>query len=98
MYAPDLDAPQAYRSGPRAPVAQDAPSGLSVPAREDPLFRSPGRLRGHSAGTRLSNTKEKTMSLTADELKRRIDELQASGMHLAARALIRELHFRQKDA
>jgi len=38
------------------------------------------------------------MSLTADELKRRIDELQSSGMHLAARALIRELHYLQKDA
>jgi len=38
------------------------------------------------------------MSLTNDELKRRIDELQASGMTLAARALSRELHYRQKDA
>jgi hypothetical protein len=36
------------------------------------------------------------MSLSTDELKQRIDELQASGMTLAARALIRELHYRQK--
>jgi hypothetical protein len=38
------------------------------------------------------------MSLSVDELQRRIDELQASGMNLAARALMRELHYRQKDA
>ncbi len=38
------------------------------------------------------------MSLTNDELKSRIDELQASGMTLAARALMRELNYRQKAA
>ena len=38
------------------------------------------------------------MSLTTDELQRRIDELQASGMTMAARALIRELNYRQKNA
>ncbi len=46
----------------------------------------------------MKQKKDDAMSLTTDELKRRIDELQASGMTLAARALIRELHFRQKDA
>jgi hypothetical protein len=35
--------------------------------------------------------------LTTDELKRRIEELQAAGMDFAARALIRELNYRRKD-
>ncbi len=38
------------------------------------------------------------MSESNEELQRRIDELQASGMTLAARALIRELNYRQKSA
>jgi len=37
------------------------------------------------------------MSTTNEELQRRIEELQASGMTMAARALIRELHFREKN-
>ncbi len=38
------------------------------------------------------------MSISTDELKRRIEELRASGMELAARALIRELNYRQKNS
>lgn len=38
------------------------------------------------------------MGLSIEELERRIEDLQKSGMHLAARALIRELNFRQKHA
>lgn len=38
------------------------------------------------------------MGLSTEELQRRIEDLQASGMHLAAKALLRELSFRQKHA
>ncbi|WP_274520072.1 hypothetical protein [Meridianimarinicoccus roseus] len=38
------------------------------------------------------------MSLSTEEIERRIADLQDSGMTLAARALIRELNFRQKHA
>jgi hypothetical protein len=37
-------------------------------------------------------------SMSEDELKRRIEDLQDSGMMLAANALRRELKFRQKNA
>ncbi|TCO72996.1 hypothetical protein [Rhodovulum euryhalinum] len=36
--------------------------------------------------------------LSDEELKQRIEELQASGMTLAAKALMRELGFREKHA
>lgn len=36
------------------------------------------------------------MSMETEELKRRIEELEAANMHLAARALERELKFRHK--
>ncbi|RKT30951.1 hypothetical protein BXY70_2947 [Roseovarius halotolerans] len=35
--------------------------------------------------------------MTDEEIEQRIDELQNSGMHLAAKALMRELHFRRKN-
>lgn len=37
------------------------------------------------------------MSMTNEEIKRRIEELQESGMTLAARALIRELSYRERQ-
>ncbi|MDF0599669.1 hypothetical protein P1J78_02885 [Psychromarinibacter sp. C21-152] len=37
------------------------------------------------------------MSMTNEELINRIEDLQASGMHLAARSLQRELAYRQKQ-
>jgi hypothetical protein len=46
----------------------------------------------------LKLTKEHAMSLSTEEIERRIADLQDSGMTLAARALIRELNFRQKHA
>lgn len=36
------------------------------------------------------------MSLTVEELERRIEELRSSGMNMAARALQRELNYRQR--
>ena len=36
--------------------------------------------------------------MSDDELKRRIDDLQDSGMMLAAKTLLRELNFRHKTA
>lgn len=36
------------------------------------------------------------MSMTNEEIVRRIEDLQESGMHLAARSLQRELNYRQK--
>ncbi|MGC9418285.1 MAG: hypothetical protein ACP5EN_04860 [Rhodovulum sp.] len=37
-------------------------------------------------------------SMTDDELKRRIEDLQAAGMTLAAKTLMRELGHREKQA
>ena len=37
------------------------------------------------------------MSMSTEEIKSRIDELQESGMTLAAKALIRELSFRERQ-
>ena len=37
------------------------------------------------------------MSMTTEEIERRIEELNDSGMHVAAKALSRELRFRRKD-
>ncbi|SIO56455.1 hypothetical protein SAMN05444722_3607 [Rhodovulum sp. ES.010] len=37
-------------------------------------------------------------TMSDDELKRRIDDLQDAGMSLAAKALLRELSFREKHA
>jgi len=43
------------------------------------------------------NQKETAMSeMTIEEIEQRIESLQNSGMHLAAKALIRELHHRRK--
>ena len=36
------------------------------------------------------------MSMSTEEIERRIEELQQSGMHMAARALMKELNFRRK--
>ncbi len=36
------------------------------------------------------------MSMSNEEIERRIEELQQSGMHMAARALMKELNFRRK--
>ncbi len=36
------------------------------------------------------------MSMDTDEIKRRIEELEQANMHMAARALQRELKFRSK--
>ncbi|WP_255471648.1 hypothetical protein [Poseidonocella sp. HB161398] len=38
------------------------------------------------------------MPMTDEELERRIEELNNSGMTLAAKALMRELNYRQKRA
>ncbi len=38
------------------------------------------------------------MSMTNEELIQRIEDLQKSGMHLAAKSLQRELNYRQKQA
>lgn len=38
------------------------------------------------------------MSNSIEELERRIEDLQAAGMNLAAKALQRELSFRKKNA
>ena len=37
------------------------------------------------------------MSMSNEEIKRRIEELQEAGMNLAARALIRELNHRERQ-
>lgn len=42
--------------------------------------------------------KETLMSMSIEELEQRIEELNKSGMHMAAKALARELNFRRKDA
>lgn len=36
------------------------------------------------------------MHLSNEEIERRIEDLQESGMHLAAKALLRELNYRAK--
>lgn len=37
-------------------------------------------------------------TLTTEELRNRIKDLHDAGMHLAAKALVRELNFREKQA
>lgn len=41
--------------------------------------------------------KDDAMSMSNEEIKRRIEELQEAGMTLAARALIRELSYRERQ-
>ena len=41
--------------------------------------------------------KDEPMSMSTEEIKRRIEELQESGMTLAAKALMRELNFRERQ-
>jgi hypothetical protein len=50
--------------------------------------------------TTTTTGKEAAMlkGMSDDELKRRIDDLQDSGMMLAAKTLLRELNFRHKTA
>ncbi len=46
---------------------------------------------------RVKDQEETDMSMTTEEIEQRIEDLQASGMHLAAKSLQRELKFRRKD-